>query len=89
MGLPILGFLDDAIGNAFRHMGRVEALDYKVEQNGPHSEPLLDTQREPPKQLFVPNSLPYEDVPTTPQYWGRGIGHNRSPVQWCAGWSFA
>jgi hypothetical protein len=39
--LSTLGFLDDAISNAFRDLGRVEALKYKIEQDGSQRLPPL------------------------------------------------
>jgi hypothetical protein len=39
--LSVLGFLDDAISNAFRDLGRVEALKHKIEEDGSQRSPPL------------------------------------------------
>jgi hypothetical protein len=42
--LSMLGFLDDAVSNAFRDLGRVEALKHKIEEDGSQRSPPLAEQ---------------------------------------------
>ena len=45
--LSMLGFLDDAIRNAFCDLRRVEALKHKIEQGGSQRSPPFATDRDP------------------------------------------
>ena len=44
--LSMLGFLDNAISNAFCDLHRIEALKHKIEEDGPQKSPPLATDWE-------------------------------------------
>jgi hypothetical protein len=72
--LSMLGFLDDAISNAFRDLRRVEALQHKIEEGGPQRSPPLGTENQVGFH-FIRTSIPSDLLHAEGKKWHLGAIH--------------